>query len=370
MVTGPDEQPVWLRSVRARLLRWYAAQKRDLPWRRTTDPYSVLVSEVMLVQTTVRAVIPFYERFLAQFPDVQTLAAASLDDVLKCWEGLGYYRRARQLHAAAQHIVTAFEGHFPRSADQLRVLPGVGPYIAGAVASIAFGERAPILEANSQRVLARLIALSQSLAEGSAKRRLWQVAAKLVPATRPGDFNQALMELGASVCLPRQPSCLICPLSSLCKARQDGLQQVIPNMEPRSSPLIGREAAILLFRSDRVLLIQRPEGGLWERFWEFPTLHLEGANPASRPAVGPLVAGWTDSLKAITGWDTKVNPKSGEIRYTVTRHRMSLDVHRAEAVQPAEGVLDSPRFRWLTLTELAGTLVSSPTRRVIKTNLS
>ena len=201
-------------------------------------------------------------------------------DVLKAWEGLGYYRRARQLQAAAQQIVREHGGAIPDDPVAVRALPGVGRYIAGAVLSFAFDRPEPIVEANSQRVLARLLALPGDLKNAMTQKRIWRAAERLVPARGPGIFNQALMELGALVCTPRQPGCLICPLSALCEARRLGLQDRLPVTTPRPAPLAVTEACAILVRDGQILIVQRGEGGLWERFWEFPTIHLEGANPA------------------------------------------------------------------------------------------
>ena len=210
------------------------------------------------------------------------LAAADEAEVVKAWEGLGYYRRARQLHAAAQTIVREHAGVIPDDPAAVRALPGVGRYIAGAILSFAFDRPEPILEANSQRVLARLLAVREDIKVASTRERLWQAAARLVPAENAGAFNQALMDLGALVCTPREPACLVCPLSRLCQARQLGLQDRLPATTPKPLPLAVTEAAVVLVRERRVLILERGPGGLWERFWEFPTVHLEGVNPAGR----------------------------------------------------------------------------------------
>src|SRR3954453_2619933 len=222
--TAPDRDPQWVARVRRKLADWYEHGHRDLPWRRTRDPYRILVAELMLVQTTVAAVIPYSERFLARFPDVKALAEADEADVLKAWEGLGYYRRARQLQAAARMIVQRHGGVMPRDRELVRELPGVGRYIAGAILSFAFDLPEPIVEANSQRVLARLLAWPEDLKSSSSQARLWKAAERLVPAHDAGAFNQALMDLGALICTPRSPSCLICPVAASCLARRHGLQ--------------------------------------------------------------------------------------------------------------------------------------------------
>ena len=256
---GPalDQDEGWVSAMRARLMAWYKEARRDLPWRATRDPYRILVSEMMLVQTTVTAVIPYFERFLNQFPDAGSLAAAAESDVLKAWEGLGYYRRARQLQAAAQTIVREHGGAIPDDPTLVRALPGVGRYIAGAILSFAFDRPEPIVEANSQRVLARLLAISENLKTASTLDRLWQAAARLVPATGAGIFNQALMELGALVCTPREPACLVCPLLTLCEARRLGLQDRLPIVTRRPKPLAVTEACAIVTSTGGILIVQR-----------------------------------------------------------------------------------------------------------------
>ncbi len=233
----------------------------------------------MLVQTTVTAVIPYFERFLARFPDLKALAEADEADVLKAWEGLGYYRRARQLQAAARMIVERHAGVMPRDRDLVRELPGVGRYIAGAILSFAFDLPEPIVEANSQRVLARLLAWQEDLKTSSSQARLWKAAERLVPAHDAGAFNQALMDLGALICTPRSPSCLLCPVATSCLARRQGLQDHLPVVTAKPPPLAVAEACALVVREGRLLFVRREAKGLWAGFWEFPTIHLAGADP-------------------------------------------------------------------------------------------
>src|SRR5262245_22816133 len=269
---GPDLDPAWREEVRDRLAAWYERSHRDLPWRRDRDPYRVLVSEVMLVQTTVAAVVPYYERFLARFPTVEALAAADEAEVIKAWEGLGYYRRARQLHAAARAVVRDHGGVFPDDPGAVRALPGVGRYIAGAVLSFAFDRPAPIVEANTQRVLARWLAWRGDLRSSSTQKRLWEAAERLVPPEGAGAFNQAFMDLGTLVCTHRAPRCLVCPVAADCRARALGLQDALPVTAPPPPPREAAEACALVVRDGRVLILQRGPGRLWEGFWEFPTV--------------------------------------------------------------------------------------------------
>ena len=282
---GPDLDPAWVGAVRAKLAAWYEGARRDLPWRADRDPYRILVSETMLVQTTVAAVVPYFARFLARFPTVAALAAADEAEVVKAWEGLGYYRRARQLHAAARAVVRDHGGVIPDDPEAVRALPGVGRYIAGAVLSFAFDRPAPIVEANTQRVLARWLAWRGDLKASATQARLWEAAGRLVPPVGAGTFNQAFMELGALVCTPRAPLCLVCPVSAECRARALGLQDRAPVTTPRPPPLASAEASALVFREGRVLIVERGAGGLWAGFWEFPTVHVSApTRPAGRSA--------------------------------------------------------------------------------------
>ena len=218
-------------SLRRRLLTWYAKHARDLPWRRSRDPYRVWISEIMLQQTQVATVRDYFTRFMETFPTVHELAAADETDVLRAWEGLGYYRRARQLHAAAKQLVAEHAGEFPSDPAELQALPGIGRYTAGAIASIAFDKRAPILEANTIRLFSRLIAYRGNPHSTAGQRVLWQVAEEILPQKRVAHFNQALMELGSLVCTPVAPKCDECPLATVCAAKAAGLQQEIPIAE-------------------------------------------------------------------------------------------------------------------------------------------
>ncbi len=360
-----DRDSGWVARVRERLADWYTGAGRDLPWRASRDAYRILVSEMMLVQTTVVAVIPYFGRFMARFPDVAALASADEVEVLKAWEGLGYYRRARQLHAAARAIVREHGGVIPNDPGVVRGLPGVGRYIAGAILSFAFDRPEPIVEANSQRVLARLLAVREDLKLTRVRERLWQAAERLVPAANAGAFNQALIDLGATVCTPREPACLICPLSSLCEARQLGLQDRLPAIAPKPPPEAVTEAVVVVVRRDgRVLILRRGPGGLWEQFWEFPTVHLDGVNPAGR-SIGDG-GDLRESIRRVTGITARVGPPVKTIAYSVTKHRVKMIVHLAEALSgdalPGPGLVDA---RWVEPERLGDYTFSSAGRRLI-----
>jgi A/G-specific adenine glycosylase len=360
----PDQDLAWVSVVRERLVVWYSEAQRVLPWRADHDPYRILVSEMMLVQTTVTAVIPYFERFLSRFPNFRALAAANESEVLKAWEGLGYYRRARQLHAAARTIVQEHGGAMPDDAAAVRALPGVGRYIAGAILSFAFDRPEPIVEANSQRVLARLLAIRTNLQTYSARERIWRAAEQLVPATGAGSFNQALIELGALVCTPRQPACLLCPLAGLCEARRLGLQDVVPVLTPKPAPLAVTEVCAIVIRDGRILIVQRGLGGLWEQFWEFPTIHVDGVDPAGRSFGAPVEL--AQGIKRLTGISVELGSPSKTLTYSVTNHRVKLVAHlargRAGIPKPGAGLLDA---RWVEPAALHEYTFSSANRRLI-----
>lgn len=265
-------------DLQQKLLQWWDHHHADLPWRRTNDPYAIWVSEIMLQQTQIGTVIPYYERWMARFPTVEVLAEASLDEVLKLWEGLGYYSRARNLHHAAKMVVDVYDGRLPQTASELQELKGVGRYTAGAIASIAFDQPAPILDGNIIRVLTRLYDIDEDVTHTATKNKLWKQTEQLVPTERPGDFNQALMELGQTVCLPKKPSCIICPLQAICLARQRGTQYERPVKPPRkrtphydvAAGIIWRDETAALKPDGQFLIAQRQLDSLLGGLWEFP----------------------------------------------------------------------------------------------------
>jgi A/G-specific adenine glycosylase len=251
-------------------LRWYDGQARDLPWRRTDDPYAIWISEIMLQQTQVATAQPYYERFMQRFPTVEKLARARLDTVLKLWEGLGYYSRARNLHAAAKVLVKRFGGRLPHERKELLTLPGVGTYTAGAIASIAFAQREPVVDGNVTRVLCRLFHIRENPKEAAVHRAIWSLAEHLLPASRPGDFNQALMELGSEVCLPRTPRCDACPVVRACLARRHGEETTVPVRPARKRIPRHTIAVGVIYRQGRILIDRRKAEGLLGGLWEFP----------------------------------------------------------------------------------------------------
>ena len=269
------------RRLRSAVLKWYDKHGRQLPWRSSADPYRVWLSEIMLQQTTVAAVVPYFERFVARFPDVKSLASADVDDVLRLWEGLGYYSRARNLHKAAKVIVNQHDGVFPSDVGVLKTLSGIGRYTAGAIVSFAFDLPAAIVEANTERLFARLIALRDDVRSTPSRSTLWEFAESLVPNKRCGDFNQALMDIGSQVCRPVAPVCSKCPLMSYCSAFELGLQNELPVRKPRTPITVVTEVCIVIRRGDKVLLRRRGEGERWAGMWDFIRFEVDAAESRS-----------------------------------------------------------------------------------------
>jgi A/G-specific adenine glycosylase len=347
-------------AFRRKLLAWYSRHARDLPWRRSRDPYRVWVSEVMLQQTTVAAVKPYFERFVAAFPTVERLAAAEEQQVLRLWEGLGYYRRARGLHAAAKQIVAEFGGEFPRDVPTLMTLPGVGRYTAGAVASIAFDVRAPILEANTIRLLSRVIGYRGDPAKSAGQQLLWQTAEDLLPRREVARFNQALMELGSLVCAPTAPRCEACPVAAHCAAFASGLQREIPKLAKPQAATAVREAAVVVRRNGAVLLRQCAEGERWAGLWDFPRFALEAEGPLF--VRDELIA----KVRAQTGVAVQPAGLLKTLKHGVTRFRITLDCYEAH---PAGGRVRSTvarPVRWTHRGELPELPLSVTGRKIAR----
>jgi A/G-specific adenine glycosylase len=320
----------------------------------------VWVSEIMLQQTTVAAVKPFFERFMAALPTIASLAAADEDDVLRLWEGLGYYRRARQLHRAAKMIAAEPSGRFPRDAEAVRRLPGIGRYTAGAILSIAFNQRAPILEANTVRLLSRLLAYRGDTGRASAQRLLWQAAETLLPARGSGQFNQALMELGSQICRPREPDCPKCPVMSLCPTHRDGLHDQIP--APRPKPRIEqvREAAVIVRRRGRVLLVRRGEGERWAGYWDFPRFACDRAD------IAPGATELTAKVRTRIGITIEKPQRIATLHHSVTRFRITLECFEANVAAANGSQKSTSELKWLRPSELAGYPLPSTGRRLAR----
>ncbi len=344
-------------SMRRLLVDWYRTNHRDLPWRRTSDPYAIWISETMLQQTRVETVIPYYERFLDQLPDVRALATADLDEVLGLWAGLGYYSRARNLHAAAATVVDGFGGQLPRDAEALRTLPGVGRYTAGAIASIAFDRPAPIVDGNVTRVLSRLFGIREDAASARAKARLWDEAARLVRGPDPGTLNQALMELGATTCTPRAPACSACPLRRHCAARRAGDPEALPVVRRRSEPRRIRAAAAWVTRRGRALAVRRPSGGLLGGLWELPGGEIRRGESPTRAL--------RRALRDCAGLALRRVEPVGVVEHLFTHRRLHLHVFRGEAAAGRVRRRGIERHLWLPAGELAALPQSAMTRKAL-----
>lgn len=349
--------PRSLARFRRRLLHWFAQHARSLPWRQTRDPYAIWVSEVMLQQTQVATVINYFPRFLEAFPDVAALARADEQAVLRLWEGLGYYRRARALHQAAGKIQRDFAGLFPEDPASLATLPGLGRYTVNAVLSQAFDQRLPIVEANSQRVLCRLLAISDDPRTPTIQRRLWETAEELLPHEQVGQFNQALMELGALICTAAKPDCPGCPVAKYCLARQTGQQEALPHKSPPPRIETVQEVAVVVRRADTVLLAQRPAQGRWANLWEFPHTPFEPQEPSSVAA---------ERLLASLAIDATVGAEIMTIQHAVTRFRITLMCFDADFIK---GTFRSDFYQqgiWVAPPDLHAYPVSSPQRRLAR----
>ncbi|MEM9558272.1 MAG: A/G-specific adenine glycosylase [Acidobacteriota bacterium] len=315
-----------------RLIRWYDQRRRDLPWRRDRDPYRVWISEIMLQQTRVDVVTPYYLAFLERFPDVEALAAAPVEDVLAAWSGLGYYRRARYLHAAAREIA---DGGWPRSADTLRALPGIGEYTAAAIASIVYDEVVPVLDGNVERVTARRLALADDPKRAAPRRRLRTEAASLLVAERPGDSNQALMELGATVCRPRAPLCLGCPLADGCRGKTAPALYPAPRRR-RAAERHDLLVAVVRRADGRILLFRRSDAAeLMPGLWELPAITPDGSRPAE------------ELLAARYGGRWRLSEDSGRTRHGITHRDLHLDVRSAALELPSDEIAEGPEAAWI-----------------------
>jgi A/G-specific adenine glycosylase len=316
-------------SLRRRLARWFRRHGRDLPWRRTTDAYAILVSEFMLQQTQVGTVIDYYTRWLARFPDFRALAAAGEADVLHAWQGLGYYARARNLHRAARHVANAYGGQLPNDLAAIAALPGVGRYTAGAVASFAFDRATPIVDANIARVIARLLDFREPIDTAHGSEILWQTAEALLPASRGRLHNSALMELGALICTPRAPQCLICPIREHCRAENP---ESLPQKKARPKAVPLAEDCAWIVRNGKLLLEQQT-GPRWRGLWKLPLI------PKVSPTARLLLA----------------------FEYPFTNHRVTLSVYSSSISAGA-----STNQRWIPLSEIDEIALAAPHRRAIK----
>jgi A/G-specific adenine glycosylase len=338
-------------KLRLRLLTWYRRHKRALPWRSRRTPYRIWIAEIMLQQTRVQTVLPYYDRFLRRFPDVKALAAAAENEVLELWAGLGYYRRARHLHAAARKIVAESGGRFPRTFEAILQLPGVGRYTAGAIHSIAFDQPQPVVDGNVIRVVSRLNAVSKAPAG-----YFWNQAQLWLDREAPADFNQALMELGALVCLPVQPCCAECPLRSLCRTGRQGRAAPVHRHPGRAQESV--ELAMLILECDGNVVLQKlPEAGFIPGEWGLPVRTLRSGSPplAQARSLARCIFGVAPPLQ-----------ECRSVRHAITHRSILAHLYRATLAAPPPRLLDANRFAWFPRADLSRLLTSSLFQKGLK----
>lgn len=341
-------------NIPQRLLEWYEANARPMPWHGKADPYHLLVAAIMLQQTQVATVLPYLERFLQRFPTIVDLAQAEEEEVLRLWSGLGYYSRARNLLRTAQQIVRRHNGIIPCRVDALSRLPGVGDYTAGAVVSIACGKPEPALDSNGYRILARLLAFEGDLTLTSSRRLLSEACRQILPEHAPGEFNQALMDLGATVCTAREPRCLVCPLAGECRAFQQGRQTELPVLRPRRISEKVQDVCVVVEHGGRWLMTQRMDGNLWRGLWEFPRVRLQEAETLEQAA---RRAAETAGVQ-VDGCEPAAVIRHGLMHYTVTLHALRS---RLQGQPPPP----SDHIRWVNAQEAKRLPLPSPIRRLI-----
>jgi len=335
-----------MNRLSSKLLDWYHKNKRTLPWRGHPSAYAVWVSEIMLQQTRVEAVIPYFERWMRLFPDVHALANASEQDVLNAWEGLGYYSRARNLHKAARIVAEQYNGDIPRDVDELGRLPGIGRYTRGAIASIAFAMDIAALDGNIKRVYARIFDIDLPVDSPAGERLLWELADKNLPKGHAGDYNQALMDLGATICVPKNPRCLICPLMKLCKARQKGTQNQRPVLKPKKEVPHYTHAAGVIIERGRVLLAQRPSEGLLGGMWEFPNGRVNGDPAKELP--GALKNEYGLRVRAKRQNSPQKNEPLGTVEHGYSHFSVTVHVFPSELISRPDGT----NLKWVPLKQL------------------
>lgn len=353
---SPDlNQPVGPEEVARRLISWYGGAGRDLPWRQTRDPYRIWVSEVMLQQTTVAAVIPYYERFLQRFPTVRALAAEPLDEVISLWAGLGYYSRARNLHKAARIVVEELGEVFPSTVNELMLLPGIGRSTAGAIVSIAYGLPAPILDGNVRRVLVRLFAWCDEPRSSKAEKQLWEWAEQLTPEDAAHDYAQAIMDLGATVCVPRQPLCNSCPINQLCQAYAQGIAEDLPVKKRRGALPVRRQVAVVVVSADKnYLLRQRPVDGFLGGLWEFPTADC----PENFDAVD-VASGLLRDLQLPGKFTNLIG-----VSHVYSHFKLDLEVFVARA-EPGSVVSETSQRQWVAERDVASFALHGAHKKIL-----
>ena len=362
------DDPARVDALRDALTSWFVDARRDLPWRRTDDAYAIWISEAMLQQTRVEAVLGHYARFLERFPTVRDLAAADEDEVVGMWSGLGYYNRARTLRRAALAIVDEHGGEFPDTEAEARALPGVGDYTTGAVLSIAYGRGLALVDGNVARVFARLFAIREPIDGGPVKRTLWELARILVPddhpdrnaRTAPGTWNQALMELGALVCAPRSPRCEECPLHDPCKARAQGVAEALPTKRPKRKPVDVHLEVLLARRGDEVLVVRRPADDRMARMWELPTRELL-TDDSDETHLWPRTPHGPSGLV-----EPRPGSHLGTLAHGITHHRIRATLRAAEVDEHVLDATDPDSARWIPLADCEDLGLTGLSRKALR----
>lgn len=342
----------------AALLKWARNNLRDLPWRtEPRNPYHVWISEMMLQQTQVATVIPYFHRFIERFPSIHALAAAPLDDVLKAWEGLGYYARARNLHRAAEQVVAEFDGRLPDTVEELLRLPGIGRYSAGAIASLAFGRAAPVLDGNVKRVLCRLYAVRDDPRQPAVERELWALAELNLPKGKAGRWNEAMMELGATVCQPRSPRCGDCPFIPVCQAHRQDLQDELPARAHKPRTPHYDVAAAVIRRRGRILIAQRPLGGMLGGLWEFPG--------GKRERGESLEECLRREIQEELGVEIEVGRPVTQVKHAYTHFRITLHAFECALIGGKPKAIQVADWRWVRLEEMERFAFAVTDRKII-----
>lgn len=358
-LTTSDHMADFRRDLRS----WFDANARDLPWRRTDDPYHIWLSEVILQQTRVDQGTAYYERFVSTFPSVHALAEATLDDVLKAWEGLGYYSRARNLHAAARMIVREFDGRIPRTASELRTLPGVGPYTAAAVASIAFGEEAAVLDGNVIRVISRLTSFAEDVSRSASRRRLQSIADALLDPRHPASHNEAMMELGALICTPSAPACETCPVSTYCSAYAEGNPAAYPKKKKRAPvPHYDISVGVIRDLDDRILIQKRPVDAMLGGLWEFPGGKRKKDEEPAEAAVR--------EIREELGVDVSISGRLDPIEHAYSHFRITLYPFTCLLRDSAQEPSSEHPIKWVSRDELSDYAFPRANRRLIESLLT
>ena len=344
-------------GLQNKLLKWYDHAKRDMPWRQTSDPYLIWVSEIMLQQTQVKTVIPYYNKWVREFPTIQSLAEAPESRVLKLWEGLGYYSRAKNLRKAAQLVMDNFSCKVPNTLKEIISLPGIGRYTAGAILSIAYEKKVPALDGNVKRILSRLFRLSENGKSTVSQGRLWKKAEEILPQKRIGDFNQALMELGATVCLPVNPLCLFCPVQSDCQAKFNGDQLLYPPSKPKMLSKKIEVSTGVIWRGRKIYIQQRLKGGLMSDLWEMPGGKIQSGESPEKCLVR--------EIREELGVEIQIQKKIMVIKHAYTKFRVTLHVYKCRLLKGKIKALSCQQWKWVDPASLSEFPFPAANKRIL-----